>query len=164
MSPPACLPGRGGPLLHHLLAPTPPADPPLTPLAPPPPNPPPLAARRLLASHHLSELELGLVANLEIETADEAKKLVPTLDMATEVGAHVFPLAQALTCCWDRLLTVLCIAEAAQRLRVACSAMQQGPGRGRAGGRAGAALGMAVWAGCRPGLTRGWRPPCPAVA
>ncbi|PSC68049.1 DNA-directed RNA polymerase II subunit 4 [Micractinium conductrix] len=36
--------------------------------------------RELLASRQLTELELGLVANLSIETADEAKKLVPTLD------------------------------------------------------------------------------------
>lgn len=36
--------------------------------------------REMLAAHHLSELELGLVANLSIENADEARKLVPTLE------------------------------------------------------------------------------------
>ena len=43
------------------------------------PHPPP-AHSRLLANHRLSELELGLVANLSVETPDEAKKLVPSLD------------------------------------------------------------------------------------
>ncbi|EFN56279.1 hypothetical protein CHLNCDRAFT_145153 [Chlorella variabilis] len=36
--------------------------------------------REVIAHNQLSELELGLVANLSIETADEARKLVPTLD------------------------------------------------------------------------------------
>lgn len=36
--------------------------------------------REMLAKHHLTEVELGLVANLSVETADEARKLVPTLD------------------------------------------------------------------------------------
>ena len=34
----------------------------------------------------MTELELGLVANLSIETADEAKKLVPTLDVGCGQG------------------------------------------------------------------------------
>lgn len=36
---------------------------------------------RMLAARNLSELELGLVANLSIETPDEARKLVPTLEV-----------------------------------------------------------------------------------
>ncbi|KAL4444588.1 hypothetical protein ABPG77_002405 [Micractinium sp. CCAP 211/92] len=36
--------------------------------------------REMLAARNLSELELGLVANLSIETPDEARKLVPTLE------------------------------------------------------------------------------------
>ena len=40
---------------------------------------------RLLANRRLSEMELGLVASLAIETADEAKKLVPSLAAPTEV-------------------------------------------------------------------------------
>lgn len=39
--------------------------------------------RELLANHGLSETELGIVANLAIETPDEARKLVPTLDDPT---------------------------------------------------------------------------------
>lgn len=35
----------------------------------------------MLAARNLSELELGLVANLSVETADEARKLVPTLEV-----------------------------------------------------------------------------------
>ena len=42
------------------------------------PSPCPL---RLLASNQLTEKELALVTNLSIETADEARKLVPTLDV-----------------------------------------------------------------------------------
>ena len=37
---------------------------------------------RVIAKNHLSELELGLVANLSIETVDEARKLVPSLDVS----------------------------------------------------------------------------------
>ncbi|KAI7836858.1 hypothetical protein COHA_009311 [Chlorella ohadii] len=40
--------------------------------------------RELLANRRLSEMELGLVASLSIETADEAKKLVPSLAAPTE--------------------------------------------------------------------------------
>ncbi|PRW44955.1 DNA-directed RNA polymerase II subunit 4 [Chlorella sorokiniana] len=40
--------------------------------------------RELLANRRLSEMELGLVASLAIETADEAKKLVPSLAAPTE--------------------------------------------------------------------------------
>lgn len=36
---------------------------------------------RMLAARNLSELELGLVANLSLETPDEARKLVPTLEV-----------------------------------------------------------------------------------
>jgi hypothetical protein len=41
----------------------------------------------MLAKHHLTEVELGLVANLSVETADEARKLVPTLDVSVEEAA-----------------------------------------------------------------------------
>lgn len=44
--------------------------------------------RRVIAHNQLSELELGLVANLSIETADEARKLVPTLDVSCRWAAQ----------------------------------------------------------------------------
>ena len=37
---------------------------------------------RLLAGYGLTEVELGIVANLALETPDEARKLVPTLDVS----------------------------------------------------------------------------------
>lgn len=50
-----------------------------------------MCCRRLLASHGLSELELGVVANLAIETADEARKLVPTLDVSRLASLGCLP-------------------------------------------------------------------------
>lgn len=39
----------------------------------------------MLAQYKLTEVELGLVANLSVETADEARKLVPSLNLTSEV-------------------------------------------------------------------------------
>jgi hypothetical protein len=66
----------------------------------PAPNP---RSCRLLANHGLSETELGIVANLSIETPDEARKLVPTLDVSRGGGFLPFLLLLLLlqlACPW----------------------------------------------------------------
>ena len=62
--------------------------------ASPCPNP---CSCRLLANHGLSETELGIVANLAIETPDEARKLVPTLDVSRGGGIPAIPVVAAAT-------------------------------------------------------------------